>query len=110
MKKKRVIAVTGIILILLAIVFFKKRKPEEEVITCKVVKGPIEIKVHTSGQLEAETSENIVVPPELAGRNVRVYEIKITDLVEEGTVVDSGQFIATLDHKVIEEVLTQARL
>jgi hypothetical protein len=41
---------------------------------------------------------------------VRVYEIKITDLIEEGSVVDSGQYIATLDHKVVEEVLTTARL
>jgi hypothetical protein len=31
-------------------------------------------------------------------------------LIEEGSVVDSGQYIATLDHKVIEEVLTTARL
>ena len=79
-------------------------------ITCKVKKGPVEVKIHTSGQLESENSENIVLPAVLSSQNVRVYEIKITDLVEEGTVVDSGQYIATLDHKVIEEVLTQARL
>lgn len=109
MKKKRIIAVTGIVLILLAIVIFKKRKPEEEIITCKVTKGPIEIKVHTSGQLEAEKSENIVVPAELSSRYVGIYEIKIADLVEEGTVVDSGQFVASLDHKTVEELITKAK-
>ena len=109
MKKKRIIAVTGIVLILLAIVIFKKSKPDEEVITCKVVKGPIEIKVHTSGQLEAENSENIVVPAELSGRYVGIYEIKIADIVEEGTVVDSGQFVASLDHKTVEELITKAK-
>ena len=100
----------GSIAVLLVVIFLNWNKSSDiEVITCKVSKGPIEIKVHTSGQLEAEKSENIVVPQELSGRNVGIYEIKISDLIEEGSVVDSGQFIATLDHKVIEEVLTKAK-
>ena len=110
MKKRRLYIILGSIVVLLLIVYFKwNKKTDNEVITCKVVKGQIEIKVHTSGQLEAEKSENIVVPAELASRNVGIYEIKISDLIVEGSVVDSGQFIATLDHKVIEEVLTKAK-
>jgi len=110
MKKRRLYIILGSIAVLLLIVYFSwNKKPDNEVITCKVVKGQIEIKVHTSGQLEAEKSENVVVPAELASRNVGIYEIKISDLIVEGSVVDSGQFIATLDHKVIEEVLTKAK-
>jgi len=110
MKKRRLYIILGSIVVLLLIVYFNwNKKTDNEVITCKVVKGQIEIKVHTSGQLEAEKSENIVVPSELASRNVGIYEIKISDLIVEGSVVDSGQFIATLDHKVIEEVLTKAK-
>ncbi len=110
MKKKRTFIVLGVLIVLLSLVYFRmNKKSDTEVITCKVVKGLIEIKVQTSGQLEAEKSENIVVPSELASRNVGIYEIKIADLIEEGSVVDSGQFIATLDHKVIEEVLTKAK-
>ncbi len=110
MKRKSVFIISGAAIVLFLIFYLNRSKSSEiEVVTCKVVKGPIEIKVHTSGQLEAEKSVNIVVPAELAGRNVGIYEIKISDLLEEGSVVDSGQFIATLDHKVIEEVLTKAR-
>ena len=110
MKRKRVFIILGAIIVILSFVFLNRNKKSDfEVITCKVVKGPIEIKVHTSGQLEAENSVNIIVPSELAGRNVGIYEIKISDLIEEGSVVDSGQFITTLDHKVIEEVLTKAK-
>lgn len=110
MKRKKVFIILGAIIVILLIVYFNwNKKPDVEVITCRVVKGPIEIKVHTSGQLEAEKSENIIVPSELAGRNVGIYEIKIADLVEEGTVVDSGKYVATLDHKTVEEVLTKAR-
>lgn len=97
------------LLILIFILSLTKKSGEEE-ITCQVKKGSIEVKVHTSGQLQSENSENILLPSVLSSQNVRIYEIKITDLIEEGSVVDSGQYIATLDHKVIEEVLTTARL
>jgi len=110
MKRKRALIISAAIIVLLTLVFLNWNKNSDiELITYKVKKGPIEIKVHTSGQLEAEKSVNIVVPAELSGRNVGIYEIKISDLIEEGTVVDSGQYIATLDHKVIEEVLTKAK-
>jgi len=111
MNRKRVLIISSVSIALIAFVFFSRSGKSGEVeITCRVKKGPVEIKVHTSGQLESENSENIVLPAVLSGQNVRIYEIKITDLIEEGTVVDSGQYIATLDHKVIEEVLTAARL
>ncbi|MEI6677594.1 MAG: HlyD family efflux transporter periplasmic adaptor subunit [Mariniphaga sp.] len=111
MNKKRLTIILSVSIGLFLIIFFSRsKKTDEQEITCKVLKGAVEVKVHTSGQLESENSENIDLPAVLSGQNVRVYEIKITDLVEEGTVVDSGQYIATLDHKVIEEVLTAARL
>lgn len=111
MNKKRVLIISSVAITLMILLYFSLiRKTGEEEISCKVVKGSIEVKVHTSGQLESEKSENILLPAVLSTQNVRVYEIKITDLIEEGSVVDSGQYIATLDHKVIEEVLTAARL
>ncbi len=109
-KKRNIIIACAAIALLTILVVSLSRKSGEEEITCQVKKGAIEVKVHTSGQLEAEKSENILLPTVLSTQNVRVYEIKITDLIEEGSVVDSGQYIATLDHKVVEEVLTQARL
>ena len=83
MKRKSVFIISGAAIVLFLIFYLNRSKSSEiEVVTCKVVKGPIEIKVHTSGQLEAEKSVNIVVPAELAGRNVGIYEIKISDLLE----------------------------
>jgi multidrug efflux pump subunit AcrA (membrane-fusion protein) len=112
MNRKKVIIIAGVLLTLLLVIvlFSLNRKSDEVQITCKVMKGPFEVKIHTSGQLESENSESIVLPTVLSSQNIRIYEIKITDLIEEGTVVDSGQYIASLDHKVIEEVLTAANL
>ncbi|MCL4484136.1 MAG: HlyD family efflux transporter periplasmic adaptor subunit [Bacteroidetes bacterium] len=111
MNKKKLLIILSASIALSIIIFFSLiGKTGEEEITCQVKRGSIEVKVHTSGQLESENSQNILLPSVLSSQNVRVYEIKITDLIEEGSVVDSGQYIATLDHKVIEEVLTTAKL
>jgi HlyD family secretion protein len=97
-----------IAVILLAYFVFSSSKSESIEITTTVKKGPFEILVFASGQLEAQNSENISLPSNLRDRDVRIYDIKITDLVEEGSVVDSGEYVATLDQKAVEEVLNTA--
>ena len=101
---------TVIVIAVLLIAYFVFSRSETESITISttVSKGPFEILVYASGQLEAQNSENISVPESLRDRDIRIYEIKITDLVEEGSVVDSGDYVATLDQKAVEEVLTKA--
>ena len=37
------------------------------------------------------------------------YELTITDMIEEGTLVDSGDYVATLDHKAVEEQIKLAQ-
>ncbi len=109
---RRKIILTSVILLILSVaafIIFSGTRHESVFITTSVQRGPFEILVYSSGQLEAQSSENIVVPEILRDRNVRIYEIKITDLVEEGTVVDSGEYVASLDHKTVEEVLVSAQ-
>ena len=110
MKRKTwLIAAAVVAAILMAFYLIPHSSDDAAEITTKVTKGPFEILVYSSGQLEAQNSENITVPRSLMDREVRIYEIKITDLIEEGTVVDSGDYVATLDQKAVEEVLTKAR-
>jgi RND family efflux transporter MFP subunit len=101
---------TVIVAALLLTTFFllQGNKSESLTITTEVERGPFEVLVLSSGQLEARNSENIVVPSNLRDQDIRIFEIKITDLVEEGTVVDSGEYVATLDQKAVEEVLNTA--
>ncbi len=110
MKKK--IVTTTIILLLISVFAFlilSGSGKKSEYITSAVTRGPFEILIYSTGQLEAQSSENIEVPQILRDRSVGIYEIKITDLIEEGTVVDSGDYVALLDHKVVEEVLVAAQ-
>lgn len=108
---KKFMVVAGVIIIIILSGFFLLSNPKGDNIkvTTTVTRGPFEILVFASGQLEAQNSEDIIVPDNLRDRDIRIYEIKITDLVEEGTVVDSGKYVATLDQKAVEEALTTAR-
>lgn len=110
MRKKFIISVTiFLVLIISGFIIYKGSKKETILLKAEVKRGLFEILVYTSGQLEAENSVNIVVPENLRDRNIRIHEIKITDLIEEGTVVDSGDYVASLDHKVVEEVIISAQ-
>ena len=108
-RKTWLTAIIVVAILLVVYLVFPNSKSETSEISVTVQKGPFEILVYSSGQLEAQNSENIMVPNQLQDRDVRIYEINITDLIEEGTVVDSGDYVATLDQKTVEEVLSTAR-
>ncbi len=109
MKKKYIYIGAAVAALLVLVILLTGTREKEPPVTAEARQGTFEVLVYTSGTLEAENSEKIVIPEELGGRNVRIYEIKITDIVEEGTVVQEGDYVASLDHKAVEEVLVQAR-
>lgn len=97
--------------VLLLVLYFSLRKGEADLsqITVNVQRGTFNSVIFSSGQLESEKSESINIPEKLNDRNLRIYELTITDMVEEGTWVDSGSYVATLDHKAVEEQLKAAQ-
>lgn len=107
-KKILYIAIPAVLLIVL---FFSLRKGEADLsqITVSVQRGTFNAIIFSSGQLESEKSVSIEIPEKLKDRNLRIYELSITDMVEEGTWVDSGDYVATLDHKAVEEQLKAAQ-
>ena len=60
-----------------------------------VEKGDFEVKIITTGELEAKNSVEILGPSGL--RNFRIYQVNIQNIAEEGTEVKKGDWIATLD-------------
>jgi HlyD family secretion protein len=63
----------------------------------EVKQGKFEIVVTVTGELQAQTSTDINAPLLLRSRELRLHRIQIQDLIAEGTVVDSGDYVATLD-------------
>jgi HlyD family secretion protein len=98
---KRTIIITGIIAVvaIIILIVFSKATSKKDVANLYVEakKGQFDIIVTTTGELQAENSTDIRGPEFSQLRNIRGMDIKIQDLVPEGTEVTTGDFIATLD-------------
>ena len=108
-KKKIIIVATVLLVIILGIVLTRGKKSTETKIYAKVSKGPFEVLVSVTGELEAMNKENIMAPSELRSEFVRIYQVKIQDLVPEGSLVDSGEYVASLDKTEITTRLREAQ-
>lgn len=96
MKNKRWILISLGVLILLALWYFLRSEPVlVEPIRVPVQRGDFQISVYTSGELEAKNSENIQGPSGL--RTVGLWNVQIAELIPEGSVVNAGDWVATLD-------------
>jgi len=97
MKKGKIylISLAVILLIVIVWIFAGTGSEKETVVKVPVKFGKFDITVTTTGELEAKSSEKILGPVNL--RDFRIWQIKIDDIIPDGTVVDSGEYIATLD-------------
>lgn len=108
--KKHVLIITAS-LILILVVFFVVKGNEEEVGSEIVISpsvGRFEVVIETSGELEAKNSTRILGPNRL--RDYRIFQVAINDIVEEGTVVKKGDWVATLDNSELLGRLQDAQL
>jgi hypothetical protein len=80
------------------------------VLEAKVRKGPFEIFVTSTGELKAKNQTEIVAPgPELQQSGI-YSELKIEDLIQEGTVVKAGDYVASIEKNPILSKLGDANL
>jgi multidrug efflux pump subunit AcrA (membrane-fusion protein) len=107
--KKILLFVIPALLLIILFFFFRKGEIDYNQVTVSVKRGAFNTIIFSSGQLESEKSETINIPEKLKDRNLRIWELAITHMVDEGTVVDSGDYVATLDHKAVEEQIKLAQ-
>lgn len=108
MNKKLIIGLSALVIVVLVIIFSTSKK--EGIAPQKIAaqRGPFEIVVTITGELQAKNKEDITAPQELRqSRSFRFSEIKIQDLIAEGTVVDSGDYVATLDRSALSNRLKE---
>jgi HlyD family secretion protein len=106
---KRTILITGItvavaIIILVVLGNISAKKDIANLYT-EAKQGQFDIIVTTTGELQAENSTDIFGPEIRQSRNIRAADIKITDLVAEGTEVKQGDYVATLDRTSFDNTL-----
>ncbi|MGE5419770.1 MAG: efflux RND transporter periplasmic adaptor subunit [Chloroflexota bacterium] len=127
--KRRIIIFSSIFLALIALFVFNKMtsgKDEGEIFT-EVKRGTFEITVANSGELLAEKSLDIRGPDIIQqmqrsqqamrgggggggrGPQMMIMELKIQDIIQEGTLVKAGDFIAQLDRSSYSNTLKDAQ-
>ncbi len=106
MKSKPLYVVSGLVIVLAAVWYFMRpgSKAEADMVV-PVKKGEFEIIVSASGELEAKNSVRITGPSSLQA--VQIWQVKISDLVAEGTAVKKGDYIALLDKTEIGNKLKE---
>jgi len=106
---KRTIIITGIVaalaIIILIVIGNVSKKKDIANLFVEAQKGQFDIVVTTTGELQAENSRDIAGPEFTQSRNIRAMDIKITDLVPEGTEVKAGDYVATLDRTTFDNSL-----
>lgn len=111
MKKKSIVAIIVVILaiaFLIAINQITTKKKKVEYYT-EVRKGQFEISITAAGELLAEKSVDVKGPEIAMGRDIRFMNIKITDLIPEGTLVKEGDYVGTLDRTDLNNNLKDAQ-
>lgn len=100
MKSRMKIYLSIAVILALILITWYATRPELEsgaVIETTVKKGPFIISVTTTGELEAKSSENIFGPSPSSLREARLWQLKIDDIIPDGSIVDSGDYVARLD-------------
>ena len=109
MKKKLIIGLSIAAVLIVAIYFLSAAdKSETGEIIVPVKNGKFVVDITTTGELEAKNSVKVMGPMGL--RQFRIYQVSIQDIVEEGTVVEKGQWIATLDKSDFNSKLQDEQL
>lgn len=110
---KRTIIITLIVAVatLVSLFIFNKltSKKDGANLFAEAVKGDFEIAISSSGEILAENSIDIKAPEVSRGRDFHGSDLKIQDMVPEGTEVKQDDYIATLDRTQYDNMLKDER-
>ena len=105
---KRSVIITGIVAIvgiIILILISRAKSNDNANLYVESKRGQFEIVVTTTGELQAENSVEIRGPDFSQARGIRIMDIRIQDMVPEGTEVQVGDYIATLDRTSFDNTL-----
>lgn len=109
MKRNLIIGAGVVVVVLIAFYIVKGNKASEVAdIMAYVKRGPFKVEIETTGELEAKNSVKIMGPMQL--RNFDIYRIGIQSIIDEGTVVKKGEWIATLDRSEFQTKFSQKQI
>lgn len=103
--KKRIYWISGAAAVLcLGVLAFLLLKPDSEKYY-KVRKGNLEVIITSKGELNGEKYTEINMPDLLCNQELRVWQYKITDVIQEGKTVKKGDYVARLDQSQLMSMM-----
>ncbi|HEX8061097.1 MAG TPA: HlyD family efflux transporter periplasmic adaptor subunit [Cyclobacteriaceae bacterium] len=109
MKKKLLIGGGVLVVLLVGYLFVRGNDSAEAAdIVASVKKGDFRVEIETTGELEAKNSVKILGPAGL--RNFQIWQVTIQNIVDEGTVVKKGDWVATLDRSEFQNKFAQKQI
>jgi multidrug efflux pump subunit AcrA (membrane-fusion protein) len=108
---KRNLLIGGGILTLVVIGYFiikSKKTGDTTELLATARKGEFRIGIETTGELEAKKSVKILGPTTLS--NFSIWNVTIQNIVDEGTLVKKGDWIATLDKSELQNKFNQKQI
>lgn len=106
-KKKLLLFGIPIVLILVGYTLFGNTADEDVAVTTKVVKGDFVNEVIISGEAQSTSLKKINAPEEIRKFKLNV---KIQDLIPEGSFVKEGDYVGRLDPSEVNEQILDAQL
>lgn len=110
MKRPLLLSIIGIAVVIISAYFFFRNPAKDTTavdLFAEVKELPLPVTIHAPGELLARRSEKIKGPDGL--RSVGLYQVTIANLVPEGTVVQQGQFIASLDRTEMDSKIKESQ-
>src|SRR5882672_10827682 len=108
--KKNLLIIGGVLTVLLIGYFVVKGNKESATadIMAVVKRGEFRVEIETTGELEAKSSVKILGPQSL--RSFQIWQVIIQSIVDEGTVVKKGDWVATLDRSEFQKKFTEKQI
>lgn len=106
-KKKRniLIIILGSVVVLILASIFGGQVINDN--TYRVETGEFENTISCKGEMRSQVYTKINMPDVMTDPDLNIYYLKINDLVEEGTIVKQGDYVALLDQERIKGELNR---
>ncbi|MCL6266323.1 efflux RND transporter periplasmic adaptor subunit [Flagellimonas myxillae] len=107
-RKKLLLIASPLVLIILLFSFFSSGSEDNVSVTTKVKKGVFLDEVVISGEAQSTSLKKINGPTDI--RKYRLNNVKIQDLIPEGTVIKKGDYVGRLDPSELNGQIIDAQL
>ncbi len=109
MNRKTILIAAAVGIVLVALYYFTIAPASESAgVTVEVQHGAFIVDITTTGELEAKNSVEILGPQ--GTRNFRIWNMTIQDIIDEGTVVEKGDYVASIDPSELTGNIKDAQL